>query len=349
VAFVLTARLATASHRSVGEGRSGIGALGTVLRNPAARLMTLLIASEFALVGMMDILLVVLALQVLGMSDAGPGILNSAIGVGGFAGAALTFTLIGRSRLAGPLVLGAVGAGVAFALAGQAQLPVVALALVAVCGAGIRFYDVASRTFIQRLLPDHLLTAMFGLQEAFAMTAIALGTLAAPALVGLLGAQAAFLVAGCFLPATAVASYGVLRRLDAEATVPADVLALLMPIPVFAVLAPRVVERLARDAVAEEVRAGECVVRQGDAGTRFYVIASGTVRVDIDGAQVRELRAGDWFGEIALLRSVPRTATITATTEVSLWGVDRDSFLTAVTAVRRSLELADTHIRDKYV
>jgi hypothetical protein len=218
-----------------------------------------------------------------------------------------------------------------------------------VSGAGIRFYDVASRTFIQRLLPDHLLTAMFGLQEAFAMTAIALGTLTAPALVGLVGASAAFLAAGCFLPITAVASYRVLRRLDAEATVPADVLALLMPIPVFAVLAPRLVERLARDAVAEQVTAGECVVRQGDAGACFYVIASGVVRVDIDGTQVRELGPGDWFGEIALLRDVPRTASVTATTDVSLWKVDRDSFLTAVTSVRRSLELADTHIRDKYV
>ena len=311
--------------------------------------MTLLIAAEFALVGMMDILLVVLALDVLGMSDAGPGILNSAIGVGGFAGAALTFTLIGRPRLAGPLVLGAVGAGVAFGLAGQARLPLVAMALLAVSGAGLRFYDVASRTFIQRLLPDHLLTAMFGLQEAFAMTAIALGTLAAPALVGLLGASAAFLAAGCFLPIMAAASYGVLRRLDAEATVPADVLALLRPIPILAVLAPRIVERLARDAVAEQVSAGDHVVRQGDPGTRFYVIETGVVRVDIDGRQIRELGPGDWFGEIALLRDVPRTASIEAATDVSLWAVDRDSFLTAVTAVRRSLELADTHIRDKYV
>jgi MFS family permease len=348
----LTARLVTAAPRRAAVRRTADGPQGslrTVLRNPAARLMSLLIAAEYALVGMMDILLVVLALDVLGMSDAGPGVLNSAIGVGGIAGAALTFTLIGRPRLAGPLVLGALCAGLAFALAGQAGTPVVALVLVAVSGAGKLFYDVASRTFVQRLLPDHLLTAMFGLQESFTMTGIALGTLAAPILVGLVGAQGAFLAAGSFLPLTALASYAVLRRLDAGTAVPVDVLELLMQVPTLAVLAPRIVERMARDAVAVHVPTGQGVVQQGDVGTRFYVIATGRVSVDIDGSEIRELGPGGWFGEIALLRDVPRTASVTALTDVSLWGVDRESFLASVTAVSRSVELADTHIRDKYV
>jgi MFS family permease len=353
VAAVLTAPLALAARRrtvvrrTAGAGTDG--ALRTVVRNPAARLMSLLIAAEYALVGMMDILLVVLALDVLGMSDAGPGILNSAIGVGGMAGAALTFILIGRPRLAGPLVLGAVCAGLAFALAGQASTVVVALVLVAVSGAGKLFYDVASRTFVQRLLPDHLLTAMFGLQEASTMTGIAVGTLAAPILVGLVGAQGAFLAAGCFLPLTALASYGVLRRLDAGAAVPVDVLELLMKVPILSVLAPRIVERMARDAEAEHVPEGQRVVGQGDVGSHFYVIASGNVTVDIDGSEIRRLGPGDWFGEIALLRDVPRTASVTALTDVSLWALDRESFLASVTAVSRSVELADTHIRDRYV
>jgi MFS family permease len=352
VGAALTARLVTAAPRRAAVRRTADGPQGslrTVLRNPAARLMSLLIAAEYALVGMMDILLVVLALDVLGMSDAGPGVLNSAIGVGGIAGAALTFTLIGRPRLAGPLVLGALCAGLAFALAGQAGTPVVALVLVAVSGAGKLFYDVASRTFVQRLLPDHLLTAMFGLQESFTMTGIALGTLAAPILVGLVGAQGAFLAAGSFLPLTALASYAVLRRLDAGTAVPVDVLELLMQVPTLAVLAPRIVERMARDAVVVHVPTGQGVVQQGDVGTRFYVIATGRVSVAIDGSEIRELGPGGWFGEIALLRDVPRTASVTALTDVSLWGVDRESFLASVTAVSRSVELADTHIRDKYV
>lgn len=352
VGVLLTAWLVTAAPRRAvvrraSDGRAD-GALRTVLRNPAARLMSLLIAAEYALVGMMDILLVVLALDVLGMSNAGPGILNSAIGVGGITGAALTFTLIGRPKLARPLLLAALCLGLAFALAGQSGAPLVAVLLVAVSGAGKLFYDVASRTFIQRLLPDHLLIAMFGLQEALMMTGLALGTLATPMLVGLVGSRGAFIAAGCFLPLTAVASYGMLRRLDARAAVPIDVLALLLRVPIMAVLAPRIVERMACDAVPQSVPTGEIVVRQGDDGTRFYVVASGRVCVDIDGSRIRELGPGDWFGEIALLRDVPRTASVTALTNVSLWGVDRESFLVSVTAVPHSVELADAHIRDDY-
>ena len=353
LSVLLTARLVTlaprrAVVRRAANGRTD-GALRIVLRNPAARLMSLLIAAEYALVGMMDILLVVLALDVLDMSDAGPGILYSAVGVGGIVGAALTFFLVGRPGLASPLLVGALCAGIAFAVAGQAVAPLAALLLVAVSGAGKLFYDVASRTFIQRLLPDHLLTAMFGLQEAFMMTGCALGALAAPALVAVFGVQGAFVAAGCFLPVTAVVSYGMLRRLDVGAGVPADVLTLLLQVPILAVLTPRIVERMARDAVADQVEASTTIVRQGDIGSLFYCIASGHVSVDIDGSHIRQLGPGDWFGEIALLRDVPRTASVTALTNVSLWGVDRESFLASVTAVPRAVELAQARIRDDYL
>ena len=189
---------------------------------------------------------------------------------------------------------------------------------------------------------------MFGLQEAFMMTGLALGTLAAPILVGLVGPQDAFIAAGCFLPLTAVASYGALRRMDAGAAVPLDVLALLTGVPFLAVLAPRLVERMARDAIAEQVPRGEIVLRQGDVGTRFYVVASGRASVSIAGSQIREVGPGDWFGEVALLRDVPRTATVTALTDLSLWVVERESFRTSVMALPGSVELADTHIRENY-
>lgn len=351
VGALLTARLALARASGVVRhpgptARTRV--MRTVLRNPAARLMLVLITAENVLVGMMDILLVVLALEVLGMSEAGPGILNSAIGVGGLLGAVLTFVLVGRPRLAGPLVLAAVCAGSAFALAGLAGLPLIAMAFVAVTGAGKIFYDVVSRTFTQRLLPDQLLTATFGLQEAFAMIGIALGTLTAPVLVDGLGPETAFVVAGAFLPLVALGSYRALRRLDATSSVPVEVLTLLARVPILLVLPARIVERLAREAVEKTVRAGDTIVRQGDVGERFYVIASGQVRVKIDGAEVRELGRGGWFGEIALLRDVPRTATISAVTDVTLWVLERDSFLASVAATPGVVETADTYGRVHY-
>ena len=353
VSALMTVRLFTGSGRRSlvrRRVRRGEGDLRILLKNRVARLMSLLILAEYALVGMTDILLVVLALDVLHMTDSGPGVLGSAIGVGGIAGAALTFMLIGRSTLVPPLVLGAACAGLAFAVAGQTGTPgIVVLLLLAVSGAGKLLYDVASRTFIQRLLPDHLLSAMFGLQESFAMTGTAVGTLAAPLLVASIGTQGAFIVAGCLLPVTVLVSFPKLRRLDAATTVPVEVLALLMQVRPLSVLAPRLLERLARDAVAELVPAGRLVVQQGDTGTRFYIIASGRVAVDIDGSFVRELGSGDWFGEIALLRDVPRTASVTSLTDLSLWVLDRRSFLTAVTGAPYAVELADEHIRERYV
>ena len=139
-----------------------------------------------------------------------------------------------------------------------------------------------------------------------------------------------------------------LRRLDIGSVVPLEVLDLLMRVPILGVLPGRIVERLARDAVEETVQAGDAIVRQGEVGDCFYVVASGRVRVEIDGAEIRELGAGGWFGEIALLRDVPRTASISALTDVTLWALDRDSFLSSVAAAPDAVETADTYGRVHY-
>ena len=73
------------------------------------------------------------------------------------------------------------------------------------------------------------------------------------------------------------------------------------------------------------------VIREGDDGDLFYVVLEGSLRVTQGGRELRTLGAGAGFGEIALLRDTPRTATVTATTDVALGAVDRDDFLLAVT------------------
>jgi CRP-like cAMP-binding protein len=83
--------------------------------------------------------------------------------------------------------------------------------------------------------------------------------------------------------------------------------------------------------------AGADIVREGDPGDRFYVIAGGEVEVTEGGRWRRVERAGDCFGEIALLRDVPRTATVTARTDVELLALDRPAFLAALTRDRRAL------------
>jgi MFS family permease len=320
--------------------------LRTVVRDPAARLLSGLVFALNTLVGLADILLVVLAFDLLEMSAAGPGLLNAAAGLGQIVGAAATIVLVGKRQLAAAVVVAAVVAGLTFGVSGLVSAPWGAVLLIGVFGAGKLFFDIATRTLVQRLLPDRLLLAVFGLQESLMMAAFALGSLAAPLLVAAFGARGAFAVAGAFLPVVAVLAYPRLRRFDRAAQVPADVLRRLLDVPLLAVLPPRVVERLALDADPVEVQPGDAVITEGDPGDRFFVIDRGRVTVTRDGVHLRELGPGAWFGELALLRDVPRTATVTAETAVALWTVERDSFLAAVGAATRSREVADAHARD---
>jgi MFS family permease len=319
--------------------------LRTVVRDPAARLLSGLVFALSALVGLGDILLVVLALDILTMSAAGPGLLNSAIGLGQIVGAAVTVILVGRRRLAAAVVMAAAVAGLAFGASGLAPDAWVAVLLIGFFGAGKLFFDVATRTLVQRLLPDRLLLAVFGLQESLMAAALAVGSLAAPFLVAAFGPRGAFLVAGAFLPVVSMVAFPRLRQLDSGAQVPADVLRLLLDVPLLSVLPPRVVERLALDARLVVAQPNEAVVVEGDPGDLFFVIEQGSVKVTKEGRSLRELGPGEWFGELALLRDIPRTATVRAETAVAMWAVERNAFLAAVGAAPRSRELADHHAR----
>lgn len=93
-----------------------------------------------------------------------------------------------------------------------------------------------------------------------------------------------------------------------------------------------------------EVPVGTAITRGGDAGDRFYLVAGGTLAVTVGAEPRRELGPGSYFGEIALLRNVPRTATVTALTDCRLLALDRDAFLQAVTGSRRSARAADRRI-----
>src|SRR5262249_52251228 len=132
-----------------------------------------------------------------------------------------------------------------------------------------------------------------------------------------------------------------LLQIDAESEPPTEALQLLRPIPIFAPLPPPTLERLASQAVPVEVSAGEAVIRQGDPGDRFYAIESGRFEVAVDGATTGELGPGGFFGEIALLRDVPRTASVKALTGGKLQALDRHAFLEAVTGHPPSVRAAD--------
>ena len=90
-------------------------------------------------------------------------------------------------------------------------------------------------------------------------------------------------------------------------------------------------EHIAARLTPVEVAGGEVVMREGDSGDRFYVVTSGELSVRANGLDTT-MREGDSFGEIALLRDVPRTATVTAVTDSRLAALERRDFLAAVGA-----------------
>ncbi len=310
-------------------------------QEPGALLLVLLVAGQFAVVGMLDVLCVTLAFDVLHLDPSGPGVLTAGLGVGGLAGAAVAVILMGRRQLASPFVFGALASSGPLLLLCLPSGLTLSLALLAVAGAGKSFADVAARSLLQRTVRDDVLARVFGLQEGMSMAGLAFGSVLAPVLVAWFGGRGAFVAAGLFLPLAAVASWRALRTLDARATVPGRELERLRRIPVFGPLTPLIVERLCSRIVPMAFPGGHVVIRQGDSGDFFYVLDEGLCVVTVDDRFVATLKAGGYFGEIALLRRVPRTATVTATGPVKLLALGREDFLAAVTGSRRSTAIVD--------
>ena len=120
--------------------------------------------------------------------------------------------------------------------------------------------------------------------------------------------------------------------------------ALLRSIPMFELLPPPVLERLSWQLIPVHAPAGTQIMAEGDAGDRFYVIAEGTVAITSGGRLLAERGPGHYVGEIALLRDVPRTATVTAATDTRLLALERENFLAAITGSRPSAAAAQAEI-----
>jgi hypothetical protein len=308
------------------------------------RVVLAVIASGSILWGVLDVLLVVLALDGLRIGSSGVGLLNAAIGAGGLIGAGISLMLIGRRGLALPVAAGVLLWGLPLALVGQFASVAAALALLTVAGLGRMLLDTSTRTLLQRVAPDRMLARIFGLLEGVHMGSLALGSILAPALVFLVGAGGAFVVAGSAMLVTGILALPALRRLDTiGAARPQDV-DLLRGIPMFAPLGPTAIDRLACALVPVHAHSGSVVVEQGEPGEHFYILTSGRVAISVDGRSVREETKGESFGEIALLRSVPRTATVQAVEPTEMVMLERGPFLEAITGLPASVERANAVI-----
>src|SRR4051812_19409069 len=319
-----------------------LGGVRAVTADRGLKVLTAIFAADMFVQGVVDVLLIIVSIEALGAGQSGAGWLNAGWGLGGLLGGAAALFLLGRGQLGRGLVLGCVAAGTPFALvAATGSLPP-AVALLVMVGVGFAVMEIALATFTQRLAPDDVLGRVFGVQETLLVACAALGSLVASASVSLVGLEATLVASGLILPVLALVLRRPLFALEAEAAVPEHTFALLRAVPLFAPLPIARVETLALRASTNERPAGETVVQEGDLGDAFYVIDTGTVDVSLRGAHVCTRGPGEFFGEIALIRDTPRTATVRAAEAVRLVVVDRAAFLDSIGAHPRCTHAADT-------
>jgi MFS family permease len=304
----------------------------TIAVEPSVRLLVALFGAQSIVAGALEVLVVVVALDLLDAGERGLGALNAALGIGGLLGAVGALALVGRRRLATAFGAGTMLWGAPIALMAASETTAVALLLLGLVGLANTVVDVAGYTLLQRAVPDEVLARVFGALETVFLGAGALGAVIASVLVEGTTIKVALVVTGLFLPAVALLAWRGITRIDEESLPPAaELLDLLRGIPFLALLPGPALEELASRLVPVAVTAGSHIIRQGDPGDRFYVIEEGKADVLIDGRFVRTLVPGEYFGEIALLRDVPRTATVTASTDLALRALERDDFIAAVT------------------
>lgn len=317
-----------------------LAGMRTVLRDRDSLLVVLLLACHFLVLGAVDVFIIVLATDSLDAGGSGAGYLNAALGLGAILGGATSLALAGSGRLSGWLLAGALACGLPIALVALGPGFAAALGLFTVAGLGVALFDVAGRTLLQRVAPREVLSGVFGLVEGFSMAGMALGSLVAGIAYGIVGLVGGLVVTATLVPLAVLAAWFRLSRLEARIEVPSRQIALLRGLELFAPVAPPTLVAAARGLSRTRAAAGDAIVREGEHGDRFYVVGDGSVEVVQGGRRIRTLGAGESFGQIALLRDVPRTATVVALTDVELWTLDRHAFLFAVTGSSRSAEVA---------
>lgn len=342
--------LLPASSEAVIEAAGGIraalaasfGGFAVLARSRPVLLLVLVIAATDVVIGALDILFVATAIDLLGAGEAWAGFLYAAFGLGGILGAVATVALIGRARMT-PALTGSGGLfGLPITAIGLVPATATAPLLFAASGAGFSIVMVAGRTLLQRVAPEAQLARVFGVLEGLTMFALAIGSVASGLMISIVGVGWALVAAGLLVPGILALAWFKLGAIDRDARAPdPKALALLRRLAIFAPLPAPTIERILAELSWLDVPVGQVLMRQGDPGDRFYVLAEGCVQIVRDDVVIAEREAVDYIGEIALLRNVPRTATVIALTPLRLIAIERDRFLEAVTGHSKSREHAE--------
>jgi MFS family permease len=338
ILFVLGVRAGSRPDTSEPDDAPGHGFLrdfragfGLVVGSKDLRGIALLSAATGFTWGALTVVMVVLATSP-DVLDSGPeavGYFNATLGIATVVGGVVVLTRVGRNRLGEDMILANLGWGVPLLVLAAFPSPATAFAAVAVIGLSESLGGLGFETLPQRIAPAEFVSRVYSAIGSALTGSMFLGALVAPLLVDHAGVRTALLVAGTVVLAVTVPRWAQMRALDQRLQAPAE-LALLGRISTFADLPGPALEMLAHTSERVAVPAGTVVMAEGDASSRFYVIVSGRVEVTQGGEFRRTEGPGEVFGEIGLLRDVPRTATVTTVEDSEFQVVERPDFLAAV-------------------
>lgn len=326
----------TASETEPAAAESSLREAIRPIARPLAGLTLVNMFDSFVFGGL-GVITVVLAVDVFGVGEAGTGLLNSAIGVGGIVGALAAGALVLRRRLGPPLAVGALVLGLGVAALGVVDVFALALVAIAVAAAGALLLEIVATTLLQRIVPDRVRGRTLGGMETASVTAYAAGSFVVPVLgasqpgLVLVASGIAMGVAG-LIGVVLLGRYAVLQPTIEKA---AQALA---RVELFAGLPPGRLENAMRAARTRPMTNAEVVIRQGDEADLFYLISEGEVEVTqvAEGATeaqlLRRMGPGEFFGQIGLLSGIPRTATVTAISDGELVTLNGQAFLELVSA-----------------
>ncbi len=302
---------------------------GEIWRNTDLRLVTGLYCAQTIVAGASLVFGIAIAVDIVKHGPQGVGYLDAVLGVGAILGGLLAISRSHKHRLATDFGIGVLFWAIPLLLISVWPVAVAAFAAMFIIGGANPIVDVNASTILQRLTPDEVLGRVFGALESALISTMALGALLMPLLISWVGLRWGLVILAGLIVVLVVPGFARLRKLDSSLR-PADGLDLLRGVALFAPLDGPLLENLARRTVLVNFIAGDVIMREGDRGDRFYVIDTGEVSVTHEGRELRRETKGEFFGEIALVRDVPRTATVTAVTDVTLRALERDDFLAAL-------------------
>jgi MFS family permease len=311
---------------------------------------TVVVLAGFSIVasflyGTDTVLFVVLSKQQLGTGSEGYGYLLAALGVGGLVMAPFMNRISGMRRLGTIIVVGLTVYGLPTALLAVVHSPVLAFALEAVRGGGTLVVDVLAITALQRAVSPDVVARVFGVFFALVLSAIALGALLIPILLGAFGLTNTLLIVGFSIPALSLLSYPKVRQVDRQAVGQLAAIepriAIMQRLDILGGASRATLDRLALSAVEETVPARQVIIQEGDEADDFFVLVGGEAEVIAAGEagvaqMLGTLTPPNYFGEIGLLARRPRTATVRAVTECSLYRIRGDEFVDALTTASLS-------------